>query len=229
MSLKKPKGDMYPFLDWIWNPISGKCQHDCSYCYVKRIANRFHREQAIPHLVKAELKCDLGNDNYIFVCSGCDLFAPDIPSEYIFEVLSRTRRSPRNSYLFQTKNPYRIISSSFGLSTIFHKICTTIETNRWVPEVMRNAPLPILRALSMARLADEGFETMVTAEPIIDFDLDKMLRLIRITKATQVNIGADSGHNHLPEPPKEKIIELIKELEKFTKVIQKKNLGRLVT
>jgi hypothetical protein len=39
---------------------------------------------------------------------------------------------------------------------------------------------------------------------------------------------ADSGNNHLPEPPKEKVIELISELQKFTTIYQKKNLRRLV-
>ena len=49
-----------------------------------------------------------------------------------------------------------------------------------------------------------------------------------MAKPIQVNIGADSGGNNLPEPSKEKIIELIFELEKFTKVKQKKNLKRLL-
>ena len=46
----------------------------------------------------------------------------------------------------------------------------------------------------------------------------------------QVNIGADSSpkHNNLPEPSKEKILELIAELGNFTKVVQKKNLKRLL-
>jgi hypothetical protein len=37
-----------------------------------------------------------------------------------------------------------------------------------------------------------------------------------------------TGHNNLPEPPKEKILELIFALEKFTVVKQKSNLKRLL-
>jgi DNA repair photolyase len=228
MPLKKPKGNMYPFVDWLWNPVTGRCRHDCSYCYVKRIAARFHYEQAEPRLVEAELRANLGRFSVIFVCSGCDLFAPDIPDEYISKVVAYTHRFPNNVYLIQTKNPQRIISSSYGLSDDCHIICTTIETNRWVPKVMGNAPLPVLRAMALAQLAEQGYRTHVTVEPVIDFDLEEMLRLIRMTKATQVNIGADSGHNHLPEPPRGKVVDLIMELEKFTRVIQKKNLRRLV-
>jgi hypothetical protein len=43
----------------------------------------------------------------------------------------------------------------------------------------------------------------------------------------QVNIGADSGNNHLPEPPPEKIADLIEALRPFTKVYLKPNLKRL--
>ncbi|MDR1399415.1 MAG: DUF5131 family protein [Treponema sp.] len=229
MSLKNPRGDMYPFVDWLWNPIRGRCQHDCSYCYVKRIVKRFRREQAEPHLVETELRANLGRFGVIFVCSGCDLFASDILDEYIIEVVAHTQRFPDNIYLLQTKNPQRIVSSSFGISSGLHQICTTVETNRWVPGVMGKAPPTSLRALAMARLAEQGYVTSITVEPIIDFDLEKMLQLIRMTKARQVNIGADSGKNNLPEPPKEKILELIAELEKFTQVVQKKNLGRLTT
>ncbi len=62
----------------------------------------------------------------------------------------------------------------------------------------------------------------------MDFDLDKLVPLISVCRPIQVNIGADSGNNGLPEPSKEKVLKLIEELEKFTKVKQKKNLNRLV-
>jgi hypothetical protein len=44
----------------------------------------------------------------------------------------------------------------------------------------------------------------------------------------QVNIGADSGNNGLPEPPKGKVLELVSELETFTKVVLKKNIWRII-
>lgn len=48
------------------------------------------------------------------------------------------------------------------------------------------------------------------------------------TEAEQVNIGADSGGNHLPEPSAAKVLALIEELVKFTTVERKKNLARLL-
>jgi hypothetical protein len=93
---------------------------------------------------------------------------------------------------------------------------------------MQNSPHPAYRATALKRLAQKGFETMVTIEPVIDFDLEKMVKLIRIAQPAQVNIGADSGHNNLPEPSGEKVADLITELEKFTTVVKKKNLRRIV-
>ena len=64
----------------------------------------------------------------------------------------------------------------------------------------------------------------------MDFDLPEFVEMIKIYNPIQVNIGADSSHrrNMLPEPPKEKILELIEALEQFTTVVQKKNLARLL-
>ena len=227
MSLKKPTGDMYPFIDAIWNPVSGKCFHDCSYCYVKRIMNRTGLKQNSPHLNVNEFHCKMGIGKTIFVCSGCDLFAPDVPDEYILMVINHTLKFWANKYIFQTKNPERIIPLAFCLSADIHKICTTIETDSHYA-CMGNTPPPNERALAMQKLSIKGFETMVTIEPIMDFSLKPMLRMIKMTGASQVNIGADTGNNHLIEPPKDKILELISKLEKFTEVVQKKNLRRII-
>jgi len=233
MALKKPSGDMYQFINWVWNPVRGKCYHDCPYCYVKRIAKRFNTEQEIPHLVVSELNTNLGENNFIFVCSGCDLFAPYVPDEFIHAVINRThdneyRYSSNNKYLFQTKNPKRLTFSPFRLSADLHKICTTIESNYYRQKYMGFTPTPYERAEAMNAISEMGFETMVTIEPVMDFDLHPFLDLIKICKPFQVNIGADSGNNQLPEPPKGKVLELISELEKFTTVYQKKNLRRIV-
>jgi hypothetical protein len=69
---------------------------------------------------------------------------------------------------------------------------------------------------------------MITVEPVLDFDLDEFVRMIKSCGPYQVNIGADSGNHYLPEPPRKKLLELIAELEKFTNVYQKKNLRRLI-
>ena len=72
------------------------------------------------------------------------------------------------------------------------------------------------------------FTRYVTIEPIMDFDLELFVDMIREYEPEQVNIGADSGNNGLPEPSAEKIAMLIEELEKFTTIANKHNLSRIM-
>ena len=51
--------------------------------------------------------------------------------------------------------------------------------------------------------------------------------MIKFCHPQQVNIGADSGNNGLPEPSHGKIDALIEELNIFTTVKLKANLKRL--
>jgi hypothetical protein len=107
-------------------------------------------------------------------------------------------------------------------------LAATLETNRQYPEIMNEAPPPFVRAVALATVADDpDIERHITAEPILDFDLDEFVRLIKLCNPVQVNIGADSGNNRLPEPPPEKIAALIEALRPFTKVYLKPNLKRL--
>jgi DNA repair photolyase len=195
---------------------------------MKNIYSRFTRLVTVPNLNMKTLSDNLGSGNYIFVGSSCDMFANNIPNEWIYMVVKRTRLFENNRYLFQTKNPERFTSPLFGLSAKNNILCTTIETDQHLSAIMRRAPSPFARAKYLTEMKERGFKTMVTIDPVMDFDLNNMLFMLKKISPEQVNIGSDSGHNHLPEPPKGKIMDLITELEKFTKVIQKENLRRLI-
>ena len=221
MGLNISKGNMYDFVTHTWNTIKGKCYHDCSYCYMKRFGN-----QKPVRFDGKELKTDLGTGNFIFVGSSCDMFAKNITDEWIIKTLEHCSKY-NNQYLFQTKNPSGIVCFKQKLpeKTV---ISTTIESNIPYFEIQKKSPLFMDRSFWMNITKRNGFKTYVTIEPIMDFELLQFVEHIKICAPTQVNIGADSGNNNLPEPPKEKILELITELEKFTIVKQKKNLKRLL-
>lgn len=218
--LRESKGDMYSWITHTWNPVKGECSHGCTYCYMKRWG-----KQKPVRFDEKELNTDLGSGNFIFVGSSCDLFAEDIPYGWIKRTLDHCR-SFGNTYLFQTKNVIRLWD--------FHpflpersKVCTTIETNRHYPDIMGKSPKSGDRSGYLARF--QGIrDCYITVEPIMDFDIDPLLYFLSFPKPVQVNIGADSGNNHLPEPSKEKLLELIEELKKFTVIDQKRNLQRLL-
>jgi protein gp37 len=218
--LNKSKGNMYDFITHTWNTIKGICPHGCTYCYMKKWG-----QQKPVRFDESELKTDLGTGNYIFVGSSCDMFASLIPGEWIIETITRCLAYPKNKYFFQSKDPSAFIGWGSHLAELDLSLCTTIETNRIYKE-MGDTPKPGDRAVAMANIPIDS--KYVTIEPIMDFDLKDLILMIRATGAKQVNIGADSGNNKLPEPPKEKILELITELEQFTIVKQKTNLKRLI-
>lgn len=222
MGLNISKGNMYEFITHTWNTIKGECFHDCSYCYMKRWGKlkpvRFDEK---------ELKTDLGIGNFIFVGSSCDMFAENIPDEWIKKTLKHMEKFD-SKYLLQTKNPTRVLDF-IDACVITDKcvICTTIESNKDLLEIKRNSPDVFKRAMAMNELS-QIIDTYVTIEPIMDFDMDIMVQLIKDCNAKQINIGADSGHNNLPEPSKEKVLQLVSELQKFTIIHNKSNLQRLL-
>ena len=212
------KGNMYDFVTHTWNTVKGQCPHDCSYCFMKRWG-----EQKPVRFDEKELKTDLGEDNFIFVGSSNDLFAVDHPYEWVSQTLWQCVYYPKNKYLFQTKNPEELLYWENALPDN-SVICTTLESNHHYAGYMKNAPSPFNRAL---HFKDLPFDKYITIEPILDFGLGAFVEMIKSCNPIQVNIGADSGNNNLPEPSWDKIQQLIEALEKFTKVKLKKNINRL--
>lgn len=219
--LKKQVGNMYEFVTHMYGPIRGKCKHDCSYCYMKKWG-----ELPPLHVDERDMRTKLGEGNFIFVCHTVDLFADDVPAEWIERVLERLRAYPKNRYLLQSKNPARFLEfiGKYPPDVLFG---TTIETNRTI-YVESKAPPYIERAKALGELHNKGFETMVTIEPIFDFDLEELVELIIIAQPEWINIGADSKGHDLPEPPKEKVRDLVETLQEKTDVQLKRNLKRIM-
>jgi len=215
MGLNKSTGNMYDFITNTWNAVKGECYHDCTYCYMKR----WGKLNPV-RLDEKEFKTDLVKDNFIFVGSSCDMFANDIPKEWIIKILDYCSKFD-NKYFFQTKNPYNIRRILPANSSV----CVTLETNIYYPEIMGNSPNPMSRVEQMIYIRHPLY---ITIEPIMDFDLFDFIAMIRRCAPVQVNIGADSGNNNLPEPSKKKLLRLIEELKKFTTIHKKSNLKRLL-
>ena len=217
MGLNESKGNMYDWVTHTWNTVKGECPHGCTYCYMKRWGKQKH-----VRFDKKELKTDLGSGNFIFVGSSCDMWAKEIPIDWITKTLEHCKKYD-NRYLFQSKNPNRM--AWHLVDNLNAVICTTIETNRWYPEIMMDSPKVEWRAEAL--YGASMFDRYVTIEPIMDFDLDELVKLIRMCNPIQVNIGADSGNNGLPEPSASQVLDLIVALGEFTTVAKKRNLKRL--
>ncbi len=221
MGLNPQKGNMYPWVTDTWNVIKGQCKHNCKYCYMKRFKLNPVRFD------NSELKTDLKENRTIFIGSSCDMWAEDIPDEWIHKILDHCRKHLKNRYLFQSKNPkrfaeiYKEIDFRWGDRVI---IGTTLETNREYQ--LSDAPSQKDRYEAFRDL--EAIHKMISIEPIVDFDLETFSTWIYDINPDFVSIGADSKGHNLPEPDKEKTIELINNLEKFTEVKIKDNLKRII-
>ena len=204
-----------------WNPVRGKCSHDCKYCNTDKDFNK-----GIISIIENEIEKDLGENNFIFVCSMTDLFTDDTPIEIIERVISKCNSYPTNKYLFQTKNPERYEefnnilpeSSMYGI---------TLESNRIYPGTY--APSPVSRVNTFSNLLIK--RKMVSIEPIMDFDIVALLGMVKEIKPRILIIGADNNHSNLIEPSVTKtkmFINEIKRLLPLTLIVKRNNLFRLL-
>ena len=174
-----------------------------------------------PTLRQEEFTTNLNEGQRIFVGSSTDMFAENIKSDRIERVsdycAAYNEDKPQGKhiiYFFQSKNPQRILQ--FIDHSVFKHavVLTTLESNRDYPDIMCNAPRIENRVKAMELIAQKGIVTMVTVEPIMDFDTDEFVELIRRCKPRWVNIGKnEKDFILLPEPTIEKTQELIRRLE----------------
>jgi len=124
------------YCDFTWNPVTG-CRHGCSYCYARRIAERFKQKGNAPqchdctqpgsglHEVRypggawrygfeptlypyrLDEPTGLRKPSTIFVCSMGDLFGEWVPEEWIYRVRNVAVWNTQHTFLFLTKNPVR--------------------------------------------------------------------------------------------------------------------------
>ena len=220
---------MYKFVTHTWNPIKGVCYHQCRYCYMNVLRPKNY--ECAPVMVDNEFEIDLNVGKVIFVGDGIDMFAENVPDEWILRVLEHCagfndQRAGQKKivFLFQSKNPSRFLQ--FLDHRVFkHAIIgTTIETNRYYPEIMANSPKIEDRAIAMKSISEKGFYTMITAEPLLAFDKTELVEIIRQCNPRFVNIGRESKRKvWVPEPTSAQVKVLVAELREITKVIIKSN------
>lgn len=235
MAFNESRGNMYPFVGSTWNPIKGECEHDCSYCYMKKWG-----KSPVLHQDMSEYCSVVPNNSYIFIGSSTDIFARIVPNIWLtrlFDFICRMSYK-NNKYLLQTKNPERMCNiladysrNNKTIAEFLLSNCTfaaTVESDRHYP--VSKAPDVRDRMMHLATLKGlYGARTMVSIEPVLDFDLEPFADLlIKTVRPNVVSIGADSQNHNLPEPPGGKVLQLIERLRlSGIEVVEKGNLGRI--
>jgi DNA repair photolyase len=222
---------MYEWVTHMHSHLRGECPHGCEYCYVQAHERRWKSGafKGALRLKRDELAVKYGSGKVIFVEHQNDLFADGVPMGWVLEILEHCRAWPDNEYVFQTKNPGRLLRTFMAYMPADCVVGTTIETNMMYP-CMGRAPRIWQRAWAMGklRMLHPRMRLFVTIEPILAFDLEEMVKIATF-KPDFVNIGADSKGHGLPEPTRAEVLALVKALEeRGVKVNRKSNLERLV-
>ncbi len=219
---KDKRSLMFPFVKKTWNPVIG-CQHNCIYCWARRMAEgrlKHHpkyRDGFKPKFFQDELNVKFKDGDFVFVVDMGDLFGEWVPEEWIVKVIEKTYEFPNTTFLFLTKNPLRY-HEFLDMFRDNHILGATIETNR--DYKVTKAPPPEERYEAMKSL--KGVRKFVSIEPIMDFDVDVFSRWILDIMPEFVCIGYDNWGNKLPEPPFEKVRDLIERINVFIRIYLKK-------
>lgn len=224
MSLKKSVGNMYPWVTHTHSHLGGECPHKCVYCYVKSFPFAPEKFRGPLRLIEKELSVPYGTGKTIFIEPCNDLFAEDVDGEHIHRIIHHCGQWPDNRYVFQSKNPSRMVEFSPYLPKNSLLGCT-IETNRPLVGITE-APDPESRFRAMCEL--EIRPSFITVEPIMDFDVDVLASWIDQIRPEFLNLGADSKNHNLPEPTVEKIMKFTEKLKEYgIELREKHNLRRL--
>jgi len=195
-------------------------------CYVQAMEKRFKsgRYSGPVNLIEDEFKVNYGKGKTIFIEHMNDLFAKDVPDDWILRILAHTNKYPDNTYVFQTKNPDRFLDFCLVLPEKYI-LGTTIESNR-IYAGMSEAPTPEARMKAMSKITNT--RKFLTIEPVLDFDVDILAEWINNIKPEFLNLGADSKGQGLIEPTVEKIMALVEKLKEYgIELREKHNLKRL--
>ena len=196
--------NMYQLSVKQWNPFVG-CAFDCAYCkpsfqvQAKRQKHNCRKcYKYTPHNHPKRLKGSLPQTGYmqfVFACASGDVSFCD---KAFFElIVERIRIEPNKMFLLQSKNPRTFARIKDWPSNVI--LGTTIETNR-PGKIHGHRPTPASRAIALSEI--ECAQKMVTIEPIMDFDVSPMLRIVDIVRPCMVWMGYNSKPKQvrLPEP-----------------------------
>ena len=105
MVLNKQKGNMYGFVTHTWNTLLGRCSHNCTYCY--NLGKCWFEGEL--RFNEKNLKDNLGKGNFIFVGSSNDLFAEEVPAEWIKKTLKHCRKFDNKYFHLKYHNAYHYL------------------------------------------------------------------------------------------------------------------------
>jgi len=196
--VKDPDGT----LGKVWNPVTGcsPVSEGCQNCYARRFAHRLRGRFGYPvdepfrvtlHPERLGEPLRWRKPRRVFVASMGDLFHPDVPEEFIANVLETVCWCPEHTFLVLTKRPGRMAELFCGSrfrGLLAKQFLYGVEESIFIHHPRRDWPLPNLWLGVTAenqRRADERIPILlqipaavrwVSCEPLLSaIDLGKWL------------------------------------------------------
>jgi len=221
------KTRMFPFITTTWNPLGGRCPHNCTYCWSmgdKGLVKKYNMKKYTGKicLIEKEFKRQFKDDDFVFVQDMSDLFANIVPINFVVRTLNYIKQFPKTQFLLLTKNPSHLYFAFADLIGSNCMVGITAETDGYYDDYSRisKASLPIKRLMYLFKIKHP--RKFISIEPILNFNVDVFATVICTIRPRMVAIGYDNYKNNLPEPPLNKTEELIRILEENgIKVIRK--------
>ena len=137
------------------NPVKGKCPVACSYCYARRMYDRFKWDPEIRYIPIAGEVAAIKKPSRIFVGSTMELFGQWIPAPWLSAVFSCVRQNPQHTFIFLTKRPQNLAKWS------------PFPENCWVGASVTNAN-QLSAAYTGLHRALEATVKFISHEPLLD-------------------------------------------------------------
>ena len=220
-AVKKSKGNMYKdAAEKRWNPFVG-CKFDCLYCKTsfQKQAKRQKRNcmkcyRYTPHVHPDRLlnkKIPSAKEGeFIFTFASGDVSF--CPTPFLKKVIKVMESKPNKTFLVQSKNPKTFNRVTFPDNVI---LGITLETDKDdIYKGVSKAPKPSQRYKDFAKIKHS--KKMVTIEPVLDFSLTGLTKMVKQIRPFLVWIGYDSSkvnHFGFEEPELAKVKKLKANLE----------------
>jgi protein gp37 len=149
--------------DKTWNPINGRCPNACDYCYMWGrcgIGNRFKKVHDHPLRLDEKKLASVPKSGRVFVGSSTDMWADDVPNEWILNTLIKcqSHKSINASFFFLTKVPKRYLSLPLS----------EYSTDRtWFGATIDGTEKAKGSLIKIGELSLFGFNTFVSFEPLL--------------------------------------------------------------
>lgn len=170
----QPKGRAGEYCEWAINIYTG-CNHGCTYCYARKMANRWGKDfsvveprKGIVESTKKQIAAEKITDREIQLCFTCDPYPADVDTTVTRDIIETIKNSG-NHVRILTKGGFRA-ERDFDLLDGGDWFGVTISGGWSTMEVEPNTATPENRLRSLAAAHDKKIKTWVSCEPVLHAD-----------------------------------------------------------